>query len=347
MLAESPAPAPPPHATHKRKRTDADGAATDDDGDDNDDDELPVIPSSEAPTGDPSESNGNMVAFGRRYATHRRLKPSQITEVEAFAADSVATRQVKLFALVLGVNSKLDAIVAAKPAFKVSLALDKNLRQLAHGVTISSKLASYKGNSAKKHLLNIVKKNRFDLPPGIEFIASDWGLVKSSCRKPPDTDPGRVQKMCTCSVIASSSSLILTQFLFIPLACLVIYTQLKASMPAGPATDHINIFVLGQSFVKDTETVLTIELCSRIALMRQQYKLYPGDNFWDQLDNRLAWLRKTSNYDETKITRAFKAILNDDRSSHGKTADYTLPEDAVIDTWQLSVDTSIVADADA
>ncbi|KAJ7816087.1 hypothetical protein B0H14DRAFT_2602918 [Mycena olivaceomarginata] len=270
MLADSPAPL-------VRKRKDPPGTNPDESDDQEDDDQLPTIPSSDAPTEDLSGTNSNMVAFARQYATHKRLKPSQVTEVEAFAADPLAARQVKLFTLVLGVSSKLESIVAAQPAFKVSPSLD-----------------------------NIVKKNRFDLPPGIENVASDWGLVKSR-------GSGNVQ-------------------------------ELKNSMPEGPSSGHTNIFALGQRFVKDTETTLTVELCARIALMRQQYKFYPGDDFWDKLDAELAWMRKQAGYDKHKIAKAFKQVLADDRASHGKSAEYTLPEDAVVDAWQASVDTSIDTD---
>ncbi|KAJ7347267.1 hypothetical protein DFH08DRAFT_960613 [Mycena albidolilacea] len=311
MLASSPE---RPTVSHKRKRP---GTNPDNSEDEEDDDELPassIFPSSDAPTGESSDPNGNMVAFAKQYATHKRLKPSQVGEVEAFAADPLAMRQVKLFTLVLGVNSKLDGIVSAQPAFKVSPALEKNLRQLAHGVTISSKLSSYKGELAKKHLLNIVRKSRFDLPPGIENIPSDWGLVKSRAEYHLTQARATFKKF------------------------------LKASMPRGDPKSHTNIFALGQRFVKDTETVLTVELCARIALMRQQYKLFPGDDFWDKLDQRLAWIRKTAGYDENKISKAFKLALADDRADHGITSDYTLPEDAVIDAWQASVDTSIDTD---
>ncbi|KAJ7342775.1 hypothetical protein DFH08DRAFT_811116 [Mycena albidolilacea] len=312
MLADSPE---RPAVSRKRKHA---GANPDNSEDEEDDDELPgpsLPPSSDAPTGDSSEPNSNMVAFARQYATHKRLKPSQVSEVEAFAADPLAARQVKLFTLVLGVNSKLDGIVSAQPAFKVSPALEKNLRQLAHGITISSRLSSYKGELAKKHLLNIVRKSRFDLPPGIENVPSDWGLVKSRAEYHLTQARATFKKFLKASIL-----------------------------PKADPKSHTNIFALGQRFVKDTETVLTVELCARIALMRQQYKLFPGDDFWDKLDQRLAWIRKTAGYDENKISKAFKLALADDRAEHGRTADYTLPEDAVIDAWQASVDTSIDAD---
>ncbi|KAJ7347987.1 hypothetical protein DFH08DRAFT_808759 [Mycena albidolilacea] len=223
MLANSPE---RPSVSHKRKHP---GTNPENSEDKEDDDELPassIFPSSDAPTSESSDPNGNMVAFAKRYAAHKCLKPSQVSEVEAFATNCS------------GVNSKLDGIVSAQPTFKVSPALEKNLRQLAHGVTILSKLSSYKGELAKKHLL----------------------------------------------------------------------------------------------------------LCACFALMRQQYKLFPGDDFWDKLDQRLAWIRKTAGYDENKISKAFKLALANDRADHSIAFDYTLPEDAVNDAWQALVDTSIDAD---
>ncbi|KAJ7804759.1 hypothetical protein B0H14DRAFT_3883272 [Mycena olivaceomarginata] len=307
MLADSPE---RPAVSRKRKHA---GANPDNSEDEEDDDELPgpsLPPSSDAPTGDSSEPNSNMVAFSRQYATHKRLKPFQVSEVEVFAADPLAARQVKLFTLVLGVNSKLDGIVSAQPAFKVSPALEKNLRQLAHGITISSRLSSYKGELAKKHLLNIVRKSRFDLLPGIENVPSDWGLVKS--RAEYHLTQARATFKKFVRVVFRLPCIALMMFVCFPFPFLffrlVSFIKLKASiLPKADPKYHTNIFALGQCFLKDTETVLTVELCARIALMRQQYKLFPGDDFWDKLDQRLAWIRKTAGYDENKITIFLRA----------------------------------------
>ncbi|KAJ7025229.1 hypothetical protein C8F04DRAFT_1129352 [Mycena alexandri] len=316
MAAESPV-AP----SRKRKRSDLppssdgfDQSSDNDREDDEDDDLLPlIIPSAGASSG---SSDGNMLGLAKHCAAHKRLKPSQTTELEAFAGDSVAARQVKLYAISLSIEAKLESIVAATPEFSVSASLDKNIRQLAYGVMVSVKISSYKGSIATAHLLNILKKQRLGLPPGIEFIASDWARVKSRAEYH------------------------LTQ-------CRATFKKwLIASMPSKVSSaEHTNIFALGQRFVKDTQTVLTVELCARIALMRQRYILFPGDSFWDELDKRLVWMRKQANHDAAKIARGFKLVLAEDREKHGNSADYQLPDDAVVDKWQLSVDDSIVADS--
>ncbi|KAJ7033583.1 hypothetical protein C8F04DRAFT_1395980 [Mycena alexandri] len=318
MDAESPV-AP----TRKRRRSDLPPSSDgfDDSSDnDNDNDELPtvILPSGGASSG---SSDGNMLVLAKHCATHKRLKPSQTTELEAFAGDSLATRQIKLYAISLSIEGKLSSIVAATPEFSVSPSLDKNIRQLAYGIMTSVKISSYKGNITTAHLLNILKTQRFDLPLGIEFIASDWGRVKTRSE----------YQLTQCRATFK-------KFSYRP--------QLKASMPskASPA-EHTNIFALGQRFVKDTQTVLTVELCARIALMRQRFILFPGDDFWDELDKRLVWMRKQANHDPAKIAKGFKLVLAEDREKHGNSADYQLPEDAIVDTWQLSVDDSIAADS--
>ncbi|KAJ6604958.1 hypothetical protein B0H10DRAFT_2440305 [Mycena sp. CBHHK59/15] len=326
MLAASPVPlAPPGHRKRKCTNTDEQGDTENGLGSDEDDsdDELPttITPTSAsaaltsgALTSGSSASNRNVLTFTKQYATTKCLRPSQITGVEAFAGDSVATRQIKLFALSLSLKNKMEQIVSTRPDFKVSLALDKNIHQIALGILTSSRLAAYKGSLPTKHLLNILIKNRFDLPPGIEFIASDWALVKSR----------------------AEHHLTQVRALF--------KRFLKQSLPEGPPSAHLNIFVLGQHFVKDTKTVLTVLLCARIALMREIYVDHPGEEFWDELDSRLSWMRTTAGMDDNKIIKMFKLVLNDDCAAHGVSSDYTLPEDAVVDQWQLSVDNAIDAD---
>jgi hypothetical protein len=48
--------------------------------------------------------------------------------------------------------------------------------------------------------------------------------------------------------------------------------------------------------------------------------------------------------DHSTFYRACKQVLADDRADHGKSAEYTLPEDTVVDAWQALVDTSIDTD---
>ncbi|KAJ7750073.1 hypothetical protein DFH07DRAFT_961492 [Mycena maculata] len=286
--------------SRKRQRVDgADGPGPDSDNEE-EDDELPIQ----------LTANKNVLGFAKQYATHKCLRPSQVAEVEAFAVDPIVTRQIKLFATLLGVGNCVDTIRTAAPDFKLSSSTDKNLHQLAIGILVSPLLRAYKGSLPTKHLLNIVKKKRFDLPAGIELISSDWAVVKT--RAEYHLTQGRA----------------------------VFKKLLKASVADNPK-NHPNIFALGQRFVKDTDSTLTTPLCAQITLMRKYFLLHPGDLFWDKLDDRLAWMRENSGGDTNKQTKMFKVVLDDDRNKHGNKADYSMLDDAVVDEWQSEVDTVV------
>ncbi|KAJ7657146.1 hypothetical protein B0H17DRAFT_1213562 [Mycena rosella] len=238
MAAESPL-SPTPLGRNPLKRP----CTNDDDDSQNEDDDgdLPTSIASSRPSGDATaNANRNVLVFAKQFATHKRLRPTQISEVETFAADPIATRQIKMYTVMLAIEGRLEAMRTATADFKVSASLN--------------------------------------------LVAS----VK-------DADPKK----------------------------------------------HKNIFALGQRFVRDTDTTLTTPLCARIALMRKYYTLYPGDIFWDKLDIRLAWMRENSKGDAAKQTKMFKVILNNDRDAHGIRADYTMPDDAVVDEWQAEVDTVV------
>ncbi|KAJ7448583.1 hypothetical protein FB451DRAFT_1567251 [Mycena latifolia] len=302
-----------PRGRKRRRESTDDG---DDTQDEDEDDELPTtITPGQPPEAPVPNANKNVIAFAKQFATHKRLRPSQISEVEVFAADPIATRQIKMYTVLLGIDSRLESMRTSAPDFKISSALDKNMKKLAIGILLSPKLAAYKGTLPTKHLLSILKKKRFDLPVGIELIASDWAVVKS-----------RVEYHLTQTRASFKK-------------------YLAKGVEDKDPKKHTNIFVLGQRFVHDTGTTLTTPLCARIALMRQYLLLHPGEVFWDKLDERLAWIRTTSNGDYNKQTKMFKVFLSDDRDKHGNRAEYALPEDAVVDEWQAEVD--VVVDPDA
>ncbi|KAJ7111880.1 hypothetical protein C8R44DRAFT_856494 [Mycena epipterygia] len=191
----------------------------------------------------------------------------------------------------LSLEGKLAQIVTAAPEFAVTASLDKNMRQLAFCIMSSVKVSSYKGSVTTAHLMNILKTKCYDLPAGIEFIPSDWACVKARAE----------YHLTQCRAT-------LKKFL-------------KASMPPkSPPKEHWNIFVLGQRFVKDTQTVLKVELCARIALMTAVHSV-PGEDFYDKLDERLVWIPEQAHNDPKKIAKAFKVALNEDRANHGNSAD--------------------------
>ncbi|KAF7363215.1 hypothetical protein MVEN_00674300 [Mycena venus] len=110
----------------------------------------------------------------------------------------------------------------------------------------------------------VVKKLRFDLPSRLENIPTDWAKVKK-----------------------------------------VVRTSLKPNEDGvyAPNAEHQNIYNLTQVVIKDTLCKISVELCARIALMRNVYLKHPGNNFWDKLDDRLSQIRNVAKGDKKKIVR--------------------------------------------
>ncbi|KAJ7773756.1 hypothetical protein B0H14DRAFT_2632137 [Mycena olivaceomarginata] len=71
-----------------------------------------------------------------------------------------------------------NTIRVATPPWLVSDELAKNIYSYSAAVLLSTKLAAYKGNIPKNIVFAVLKKHRFDLPPGIEHNPADWGKVK-------------------------------------------------------------------------------------------------------------------------------------------------------------------------
>ncbi|KAJ6533719.1 hypothetical protein B0H19DRAFT_964909 [Mycena capillaripes] len=104
----------------------------------------------------------------------------------------------------------------------------------------------------------------------------------------------------------------------------------------APNAEHQKIYDLAQAVIKDTQCKVSVDLCARIALMRNIYLKHPGNNFWDKLDDRLSQIRYAAKGDKEKIVRAFRQVLTDDQNKHGA-KNYVLDEN-VVDTFQQEVD---------
>ncbi|KAJ7705342.1 hypothetical protein B0H17DRAFT_1126194 [Mycena rosella] len=122
MAAESPLP-PTPLGRNplKRPRTNDD----DDSQNEDDDGDLPTSIAPSRPSGDATaNANRNVLVFAKQFATHKRLRPTQISEVETFAADPIATRQIKMYTVMLAIEGCLEAMRTATADFKVSASLN-------------------------------------------------------------------------------------------------------------------------------------------------------------------------------------------------------------------------------
>ncbi|KAJ7832545.1 hypothetical protein B0H14DRAFT_3712093 [Mycena olivaceomarginata] len=92
-----------------------------------------------------------------------------------------------------------------------------------------------------------------------------------------------------------------------------------------PPMPHIKIYFSAGHRQGDP---MRASLCARVTLMRKVYLKFPGADYWDKLDKRLAKNRKEA--DTKKITRAFCKLLD------GKT--HNPIDETAVDEFQQGVD---------
>ncbi|KAJ7652786.1 hypothetical protein DFH06DRAFT_1330882 [Mycena polygramma] len=299
------------------------GAIGDHDSDD-DDDENPqgtTIPDAATQAGTVAGPvNQNVIATAQRFATKKRLRADQITDLEAFIRDPPTLREAKLFAQGLHLENLVTKIFVAAPPWEPSDDLVKNIYSYCVAVLMSVKLAAYKGNIPKNIVFVILKKHRFDMPLGIEHNPANWSKVVKVVENALTQFRSKIKKL-----IGKSLKLAVKD------------TELV------PSKERKNIFELTQLMVENTQCEVNVLLCARVAFMRKHYIKDSSVGYWDTVDKALVKLRKTADGDSVQISRAFKWILGKDRETHGVN-DYTI--DDTVDTFQQEVD-DIIGDGAA
>ncbi|TFY52144.1 hypothetical protein EVG20_g10687 [Dentipellis fragilis] len=259
--------------------------------------------------------------FVRRYNRRKkvRLDSERAREAEQFVQDAHSTKLVKIYLQNQELLDQLRKIHTSAPPFEPSQALITNIRSFAAAVLVSPRLASYHGSATKTHVYTILKTTRFDLPPNIENIPSDWRKVKAEVGEQLIQVRAAIKK------------------------------DLKKSMGEEPHTTPTDIFLLTQQIAARASVSMTVPLCSHVALMRRVYLKDSGPRFWCTLDEQLALIREKSKGDPVKLLRSFKAILEKDIEKYGDdnlTALDSLPEDDVVDDRQQQVVDAIDASAE-
>ncbi|KAJ7508195.1 hypothetical protein B0H11DRAFT_2308408 [Mycena galericulata] len=253
-------------------------------------------------------ANQNIVIASRRYGEKKRLRTEQINELDIFLNDPASLREAKLLANIFAVGNHLEKLVGSKAAYEVSADLTTNIKKYAPAVLLSSKINVYEGDTITDVLLN----RRFDIPPGLENVPADWAKVIAVVQDALTQKRAKVKKMIDWSLKAN-----------------------KSDKTRAPKDQHQNIFQLTTAIVKGTQCSVNVTRCARIALMRKVHLKHPGVDFWNKLDDRLARIRKEAEGDAKKITKAFRALLTEDQSTHG-VKDYELDEK--VDEFQQQVD---------
>ncbi|KAJ7275679.1 hypothetical protein C8J57DRAFT_1504981 [Mycena rebaudengoi] len=267
----------------------------------------------------PATVNQNVVAATMRYVERKRLRGEQKTDVEVFLNDPPSVREAKSYVQSLHIENMINKIIVATPPWTPSDDLLKNIYSYATAILLSTKLCAYKGNTPKNILHTILKKHRFDLPPGIEHDAAKWGKVKAAVQGAFTQLRSKFKKSIGASFKAQ-----------------------KKAKKSAPKSQQQNIFDLTQAMVEGTQCEVNILLCARVSFMRKSFLKNSSSKFWDTVDEDLAKIRKKANGDSKQIIRAFRHILKMDRETHG-VDNYTIAD--VVDTFQQDVDNVVDATA--
>ncbi|KAK1215788.1 hypothetical protein PQX77_021584 [Marasmius sp. AFHP31] len=293
-----PSPGPP----RKRKRTDGHDS---DSG--QDDEETQPADAGRTPVAANIGRTRNVTEKILRYAAKKKLRPEQLPDIEKFVRDSEAVQRAKLYVEVLAVQNMVENIVTVQPPYTVTKDLKTNIDAYAWGVLLSTSLRTYKGAAPKEHLTDILKRLRFDLPPGIENNAANWGKVTTQVESALTQVRSSIKKALRNSVNQSSKK------------------NGKTEYDRMPSSKAQNIYDLTQQLVSKTRLTASAPLCARIALMRAIWIADSSDHFWNSLDTQLVKLYQAADNDERKVRKAFEKQLTLDRRTYGTDNGYTIP----------------------
>ncbi|KAJ7886793.1 hypothetical protein B0H14DRAFT_3431007 [Mycena olivaceomarginata] len=242
--------------------------------------------------------NRNAATMVKNYAKKLKIRGEPLTQLDTFLNDTQSVREGKLFCLLLAVSADIANIVAAAPAFTVSAELKLNIQRYAIAVFLSPKLGMYRGDVPIQH--DIIKKHRFDLPPGIENSPADMAKIEKAIQDAFTQGRSTFKKKLFASVRVWRT------------------TEGGDKIAVDlPAAEHQNLFSLAQAFVNGTKCRITNALCGRIALMRSVYLETSGQTFWTELDKALVCMRETSNGSAETIDEMFEDLITEDKALHG------------------------------
>ncbi|KAJ7820468.1 hypothetical protein B0H14DRAFT_3735671 [Mycena olivaceomarginata] len=279
-----------PAPSRKRSRHERDATSSTVPSDDERDDNPGSTPIPGLNLAHPRSATQNAVNAVKSFAKKQKLRGEQLTQVDTFLNDTPTVREGKIFSLLLGLQNDVGNIIVAAPAFSVSAELQTNIKSYALAVMLSPKLAQYRGDLPVQHVINILKKHRFDMPPGIENNPADMQKITAAVQYAFTQDRSSLKKKLFASVRVSQLNE----------AGVRVVVDL-------PSDQHQNLFALAQAFVDGTKCRITNALCGRIALMNST------SSFWSSLDAALSLMRTR----RTGTKRLATHLIIADKALHG------------------------------
>ncbi|KAF8809720.1 hypothetical protein BYT27DRAFT_7222310 [Phlegmacium glaucopus] len=224
--------------------------------------------------GDDTEPDGE----GSLTTQPQSLSPS-IRNVTAatLSSDTALGRQAKLFAFIMSIDNKVDAFQSATPPYQLSKELKTNINNYALAVLLSVNISTYKGDIPHNHILDILKRYRFDLPVGIEHDYANWEKITTQVSYSLTQTRTRVKKVIKDSIITNQ-----------------------------------NIFSLAQVIVHSTPCRTTVQLCAHVSLMHQIHAECDGcEKYWNLIDGRLAGFNNILKIDQETYGAEESYVIKD------------------------------------
>ncbi|KAF8133542.1 hypothetical protein K438DRAFT_1998043 [Mycena galopus ATCC 62051] len=248
-------------------------------------------------------SNANDVRTITSFATHKRLRPEQVTAVTTMLNEPHHVQMAKIFAAVLANENALARFQAAKPKFQINSDLKTNLTRAVNAMLFSSKITEYKGDVAKSTVQTLLFRHRWgNFVVGTEDDKSSMDVVSRFLG----------------DVLTQSRSTIKKEL-----------TKVIAQKLCGGRTISIPI----------TAALCSRVALMRKWHVRTIEQSLNTDEFWDFVDIDLEKIRATARKDTTdaneiakRVARAFAACLDADRKRHGSNASEEIPDVATAST---------------
>ncbi|KAJ7165452.1 hypothetical protein C8R43DRAFT_1122174 [Mycena crocata] len=342
-----------PVTSPARKRT-ADDADLDSDAASSTSGALPVA----------IRANGNHLQVISAYATRKRLRPEQVTEVENFLSDPVPVQLAKLFVNQKATENALAKFQAAKPKFEINGDLKANLTRATNATLCSTHLTQYKGEAAKNDIQTMLMRHRWgNFVAGTEHDKAAMDTIQKFIGEALTQQRAAIKKEIVKSVLQ-------------PVVKPAAQAKKKsaAASSAGPSlrpdSSHTTIYQLTKTIVqklsggKAISIPITAALCGRVAMMRKWYVRMVEDNIpsedkgkalWELVDQDLQRIRSMARKDTEdtteiakRVARAFVSILEKDRKRHGSNPSEEIPDvntstDATVISYQADIDETIEA----
>ncbi|KAI0799576.1 hypothetical protein BC629DRAFT_1496916 [Irpex lacteus] len=268
-----------------------------------DDEENAPDPEPDVTTSQSTTANQNVVAYTRSIARRRKLQDEYASELQDFAQDITAGREIRMYAAVLAVLQSNGGGDARKMGWTPTRDFEKNVKGTVFHVLLAGDIPHYKGTEPVDTAMKMIMKHRFDLPQGIEDNHAHMATIFTLAGNALTQLRAKLKKLLVRSV-----------------------------KPDDPAK-RWNIVTLGEKVVRKSNLKLCGPVFGRLALMRAVYATgtNTGAKYWDALDVFLQKIRTAAKHDDAAVQKAFASLMDTDRASYGVASSYVLDDFAAHD----------------